>query len=68
MSMTSLSLIMQLIFLKMNRESVFKIIRICWVGLLELCGKAVDVWSNKSYLANVLSNLYPNAYKIDGVK
>ena len=32
------------------------------------CGKAVDVWSTKSYPANVSSNLYPNAFEVDGVK
>ncbi|MBR0263748.1 MAG: hypothetical protein IJQ60_07685 [Prevotella sp.] len=47
---------------------MIKGLRIYWVGLLELCGKAVDVWSTKPYPANVLSNLYPNAFEIDGVK
>lgn len=31
-------------------------------------GKAIDVWSKSPYPANVLSNLYPNAFEIDGVK
>ncbi len=30
-------------------------------------GKAIDIWSKSAYPANVLSNLYPNAFVIDGV-
>ena len=30
--------------------------------------KAIDVWSKSPYPANVLSNLYPNAFEIDGVR
>lgn len=47
---------------------MFRALRIYWVWVQERCGKAVDVWSNKPYPANVLSNLYPNAFEIDGVK
>lgn len=43
-------------------------LRIYWVWILELCDKAVDVWSTKPYPASVLSNLYPNGFVIDGVK
>lgn len=39
-----------------------------YIRFLILAGKAVDVWSTKPYPANVLSNLYPNAFEIDGVK
>lgn len=45
-----------------------KYIRKIGVKLLELMGKAVDIWSTSSYPANVLSNLYPNAFEIDGVR
>lgn len=38
------------------------------VKLLVLMGKAVDIWSTSPYPANVLSNLYPNAFEIDGVR
>ena len=31
-------------------------------------GRAIDVWSKSPYPANVLSNLYPNAFEIDGVR
>lgn len=31
-------------------------------------GKAIDIWSKSPYPANVLSNLHPNAFEIDGVK
>lgn len=47
---------------------MFRALRTYWVGVLESCDKAVDIWSTKPYPANVLSNLYPNAFEIDGVK
>ena len=47
---------------------MFRALRRYWVWVQEQCGKAVDVWSTKPYPANVLSNLYPNAFDIDGVK
>lgn len=31
-------------------------------------GMAIDVWSKSPYPANVLSNLYPHAFEIDGVR
>ena len=31
-------------------------------------GKAIDIWSTKPYPANVLSNLHPNAFEIDGIE
>lgn len=40
--------------------------RICVLTLVSI-GKAVDIWSTKPYPANVLSNLYPNTFEIDGV-
>lgn len=47
---------------------MIRALKIYWVRLLVLCGKAVDIWSTKPYPANVLSNFYPNAFEIDGVK
>ena len=39
-----------------------------YVKWLARRGKAIDVWSKSSYPANVLSNLYPNVFEIDGVR
>lgn len=39
-----------------------------YVFILVAIGKAVDIWSTKPYPANVLSNLYPNTFEIDGVQ
>ena len=39
-----------------------------YVKWLVWIGKAVDIWSKRPYPANVLSNLYPNAFEIDGVR
>ena len=38
------------------------------VKILVLMGRAVDIWSTSPYPANVLSNLYPNAFEIDGIR
>lgn len=48
--------------------NIHRILRICWVYILTKCGKAINVWSSESYPANVLSNLYPNAFEIDGIE
>lgn len=39
-----------------------------YVLILVSIDKAVDIWSTKPYPANVLSNLYPNTFEIDGVQ
>lgn len=50
-------------------ENIFvKTLRILRSRWLVLRGKAIDIWLNSPYPANVLSNLYPNAFVIDGVK
>ncbi len=38
------------------------------VRLLVVFGRAVNIWSGSAYPANVLSNLYPNAFVFDGVE
>lgn len=38
------------------------------VKILVLMDKAVDIWSTSPYPANVLSNLYSNAFEIDGIR
>ena len=45
-----------------------RLLRILSLNFMVAIGKAIDIWSTKSYPANVLSNLYPNAFEIDGVK
>lgn len=45
-----------------------KLLRRIGVKILVLMGRAVDIWSTSPYPANVLSNLYPNAFEIDGIR
>ena len=45
-----------------------KLLHRLYVLILVSIGKAVDIWSTKPYPANVLSNLHPNAFEIDGIK
>ena len=44
---------------------MFKRVYVKW---LVWRGRAIDVWSTKPYPANMLSNLYPHAFEIDGVR
>lgn len=39
-----------------------------YVRYLVWRGKAINVWSKSPYPANVLSNLHPNAFVLDGIK
>ncbi len=43
------------------------IFRNLYIKLQVWRGKAIDIWSKSPYPANVLSNLYPNAFLMDGV-
>ena len=43
------------------------LIKRLYVFILVTLDKAVDIWSTNPYPSNVLSNLYPNSFEIDGV-
>ena len=43
------------------------LIKRLYVFILVTIDKAVDIWSTNPYPSNVLSNLYPNSFEIDGV-
>lgn len=43
------------------------LIKRLYVFILVTADKAVDIWSTNSYPSNVLSNLYPNSFEIDGI-
>ncbi len=43
-------------------------IRRLYIKWLVWRGKAIDIWSKSPYPANVLSNLHPNAFELDGIK
>ena len=47
---------------------MLKALRRIYVSFMVAIGKAIDIWSTKPYPANVLSNLHPNAFEIDGIK
>ena len=51
-----------------NFASMIAFLRKIYVDYLVAIGKAIDIWSTKPYPANVLSNLHPNAFEIDGIE
>lgn len=43
------------------------LIKRLYVFILVTADKAVDIWSTNPYPSNVLSNLYPHAFELDGI-